>query len=111
MVLEDWQCTVTDTAEIIRTSYEHVYHILPQKLGMKELCARQMPYLSSSDQKAMRIKVSKKCLEHFKNTTDFICRFVIVCETWVHHYTPEDVYKRQHIIFTSLTLILINSFN
>jgi hypothetical protein len=30
-------------------------------------------------------------LEHFnKNKTDFVCRFITMDETWIHHYTPES---------------------
>jgi hypothetical protein len=45
-------------------------------------------------QKGTRMKISEQCLERFdKNKTDFVCRFITVDETWIHHYTPE--FKQQ----------------
>jgi hypothetical protein len=36
------------------------------------------------------MKISEQCLERFnKNKTDFVCRFITMDETWIHHYTPE----------------------
>ena len=63
--MEDQQLRVDDIAEIVGISHEHVYHILTKELGMKKLCARWVPHLLSSDQKAMRTKVSEKRLERF----------------------------------------------
>jgi len=37
------------------------------------------------------MKISEQCLEHFnKNKTDFVCQFITMDETWIHHYTPES---------------------
>jgi hypothetical protein len=37
------------------------------------------------------MNISEQCLERFnKNKTDFVCRFIIMDETWIHHYTPES---------------------
>ena len=37
------------------------------------------------------MKVSEQCLERFnKNKTDFVRLFIIMDETWIHHYTPES---------------------
>jgi len=53
-----------------------------------------VPRLLTADQKRTRMKISEQCLEHFnKNETDFVRRFIIMDETWIHHYTPES--KRQ----------------
>jgi hypothetical protein len=42
------------------------------------------------DQKRTRMKISEQYLESFnKNQTDFVHRFIIMDETWIHHYTPE----------------------
>jgi histone-lysine N-methyltransferase SETMAR len=58
---------------------------------MKKLCARWVPRLLTADQKHTRMKISQQCLEHFnKNKTDFVCQFITIHETWIHHYTPES---------------------
>jgi histone-lysine N-methyltransferase SETMAR len=58
---------------------------------MKKLCARWVPCLLTADQKRTCMKISEHCLEHFnKNKTDFVCQFITMVETWIHHYTPES---------------------
>ena len=43
------------------------------------------------DQKRQRVRDSKNCLNLFnRNPSDFLRRFVIIDETWIHHYTPES---------------------
>jgi hypothetical protein len=37
------------------------------------------------------MKISEQCLEHFnKNKTDFVHQFIMMDETWIHHYTPQS---------------------
>jgi histone-lysine N-methyltransferase SETMAR len=58
---------------------------------MKKLCVRWVPRLLTADQKRTCMKISEQCLERFnKNKTDFVRRFIIMDETWVHHYIPES---------------------
>jgi histone-lysine N-methyltransferase SETMAR len=58
---------------------------------MKKLCARWVLRLLTADQKRTCMKISEQCLEHFnKNKTDFVCQFITMDETWIHHYTPES---------------------
>jgi histone-lysine N-methyltransferase SETMAR len=57
---------------------------------MKQLCAGWVPRLLTVDQKRTCMKISEHCLECFKKIkTDFVCRFITLEETWIHHYTPE----------------------
>jgi hypothetical protein len=72
-------------------SNERVGYILHEELDMKKLCVRWVPHLLTADQKRTRMKISEQCLECFtKNKTDFVCRFITLEETWIHHYTPES---------------------
>ena len=73
MVLDDRQMKVCKISETIGISKERVGYIL-HELDMKKLCARWL-----------------QCLEHFiKNKTDFVCEFITMDETSIHHYTPES---------------------
>jgi len=73
MVLDDQRMKVREIAETIGISKERVGYIL-HELDMKKLCARWL-----------------QCLEHFiKNKTDFVCEFITMDETSIHHYTPES---------------------
>ena len=64
---------------------------------MKKLCARWVPQLLTADQKSKYMKISEQCLERFnKNKTDFMCRFITMDETWIHHYTTESKQQSKH---------------
>jgi len=78
-------------AETVGISKEHVGCILHEELDMKKLCTKWVPWLLTANQKCTRVKISEQCLEHFnENKTDFVCRFLTMGETWIHHYTPES---------------------
>ena len=91
MVLDNRQMKVHEIAETIGISKERVGYILHEELDMKKLCARWMPHLLTADQKRTCMKISEQGLEHFnKNKTDFVCQFITMDKTWIHHYTPES---------------------
>jgi hypothetical protein len=91
MVLDDRRMKVRETAETIGISNECVGYFLHEELDMKKLCIGWVPHLLMADQKCTRTKISEQCLEHFnKNKTDFVCQFITMDETWIHHYIPES---------------------
>ena len=91
MVLDDRRMKVREIVETTGISKEHVGYILHEELDMKKLCTGWVLRLLTADQKCTRMTISEQCLEHFnKNTTDFVCRFITMDETWIHHYTPES---------------------
>jgi histone-lysine N-methyltransferase SETMAR len=91
MVLDDQRIKSREIAETTGISKEPVGYILHEELDMKKLCARWMPRLLTADQKRTRMKISEQCLEHFnKDKTNFVCRFITMDETSIHHYTPES---------------------
>ena len=78
-------------AEAVGISKEHVGCILHEELDMKKLCTKWVPWLLTANQKCTRVKISEQCLEGFnENKTDFVCQFLTMGETWIHHYTPES---------------------
>jgi histone-lysine N-methyltransferase SETMAR len=91
MILGDRRIKVREIAETIGISKERVGYILHEELDMKKLCARWVPPSLTADQKRTRMKISEQCLERLNtNKTDFVGRFIIMDETWIHHYTPES---------------------
>jgi hypothetical protein len=91
MVLDDRQMKVREIVETIGISKECVGYILHKELDMKKLCARWVPRLIIADQNHTYMNISEQCLEHFNNNKiDFVRRFIIMDETWIHHYTPES---------------------
>jgi hypothetical protein len=56
-----------------------------------------VPRLLTADQENTRMKISEQYLERFNKTkTDFVLRFIIMDETWIHHYTPESKQQSKH---------------
>jgi histone-lysine N-methyltransferase SETMAR len=92
IVLDNWQIKVREIAVTIGISKERVRYILHEELDMRKLFARWVPHLITADQIHARMKISEQCLEHFnKNKTVFVCQFITMDETWIHHYdTPES---------------------
>ncbi|KAG5343856.1 RTJK polymerase, partial [Acromyrmex charruanus] len=77
-----------------------VISILHEQLGIKKLSARWVPRLLTVDHKRDRMTISKQCLEMFqRNPDEFLRRFIIVDETWIHYFTPET--KEQSTQLTS----------
>lgn len=90
ILLNDRRLKVREIAETFNVSYERVYNILHQHLGMVKRCARWVPRLLTVDQKLIRKNISTANLALYKrNPSEFLRRFITVDETWVHHYTPE----------------------
>ena len=57
---------------------------------MRKLCARWMPRLLTIDRKRIRMTTWKQNFDYFnRNPKEFLCRFVTMDETWIHHYTPK----------------------
>jgi len=91
MVLDDRRMKVRETAKTICLSKQRVGYILHEELDMKKLCPRWVLHLLTADQKRTCMKISEQCLECFnKNKTNFVHQFIIIDETWIHHYTPES---------------------
>src|SRR5687768_12197365 len=91
IVLEERRVKVREIADIVGISNERVHNILHEHLAMKKLSSvRWVPRLLTTDQKRIRVNISKECLSMFKrNEADYLGRFATVDETWIHHCTPE----------------------
>ena len=57
---------------------------------MRKLTARWVPKSLSDEQMATRASVCSALLKHFRSKDDFLLRLVIVDETWVYYYEPEN---------------------
>ncbi|CAK9820465.1 Histone-lysine N-methyltransferase SETMAR [Anthophora plagiata] len=90
MVLDDRRLKVCELADMIGISKSAVHRILTENLDMRKLCAIWVPRLLTMEQKQRREDVSTECLVKFhSNKAEFLRRFIIMDETWVHHFTPE----------------------
>lgn len=81
----------------IAISKERVYHISRKELATRKFTAR---WVLTLDQKLVRKNIYNDLLERFKwNEKEFLCRFIIVGESWTNHYTTETKQQpRQWIV-------------
>ena len=91
IVLNDPNVKEREIAEIVYISTERVVNILHTHLCMRKLCAKWVPLLLTIDQKRIRVTILEQNLACFNhNPKKFLCQFVTMDETWIHHYTPES---------------------
>ena len=91
IVLNDPKIKVCEIAAIVSISTGHVVNILHPHLCMIKLYARWVPRLFTVDQKHICVTISEEHLAYFNhNPEEFLRRFVMMDETWIHHYTPES---------------------
>ena len=57
---------------------------------MRKLIARWVPKSLSDEQFLTRASVCNVMLKRFRSKDDILLRLVIVDETWVHSYEPEN---------------------
>ena len=91
LVYSDRRIKVEEIANALYFSHGSVSTILHDRLGMHKLTARWVPKSLSDEQMATRASVCSALLKRFRSKEDdFLSRLVIVDETWVHYYEPEN---------------------
>ena len=59
--------------------------------GMRKLCAKWVSREFTIEQKQQQTDNSELCLKLYnRNKPKFMSRYVIMDETWLHHFTPES---------------------
>ena len=67
-----------------------VIKILREKLSMKKLSTRWVPFLLTAENKRNHVTDSMAGLALFRhNPSEFLSRYITVDETWIHFHTPE----------------------
>ena len=90
IVMTDRRVTERFIASTVGISQGRVHYILTEDLEMRKLSARWVPRLLTVDQKHTRRRLSRTNLNLFEeDPANFLKRFVIMDETWVHHFTSE----------------------
>lgn len=91
LVMNDRRLKVDQIAATLGISHGSVETILHEKLGMSKVCARWVPRMLTSVQKADRVDASSELLELCRSDpSDFCSRIVTGDETWLHHWDPES---------------------
>ena len=90
IVFADHKLKLRGIAETLKISEGIAFTIFYESLGMRKLFSKRVPRLLTPDQKQQRIEDSERCLQLFKRgKKDFLCRYVTMDDTWIHHYTPK----------------------
>ena len=80
-----------EIANALHFSHGSVSTTLHDRLGVHKLTARWVPKSLSDKQMATRASIYSALLKRFRSKEDdFVSRLVIVDETWVHYYEPEN---------------------
>ena len=88
--LADRKLKLREIAEL-KISEGCVFPILPENLSMRKLCSKWVLCLLTVDQKQQRVDDSGCCLQLFQcYKKEFLCEYVTMNETWIHHFTPES---------------------
>ena len=88
--MTDRQVTERYNASTVGISQERLHSILTEDLELRKLSARWVPRLLTVDQKHTRRTLSRTNLNLFEeDPANFLKGFVIMDETWVHHFAPE----------------------
>ena len=91
MVMGNRRVTEGYIASAVGISQERVNSILTEDLDTRKLPARWVPRHLTVDQKHTRQNMSYAYLNLLEIYPDkFLLRFVIMEETWVHHFIPES---------------------
>ena len=91
LVMGNRRIKVHQIAEEVGISVGSVETILHEKLGLSKVCARWVPRMLTSVQKADRVEASRELLAYYESDPDGFCsRIVTGDETWLHHWDPES---------------------
>ena len=97
LVMADRRLKVDQIAETLGISHGSIETILHEKLGLSKVCARWVPRMLTSVQKADRMEASSELLGFYKSDpADFCARIVTRDETWIHHWDPESKQESMH---------------
>lgn len=87
----DRRFTVEEIASEVGISIGSTHTIISERLGLRKITARWVPRLLNENQRQVRLEISERLLNRFRQEgEDFLRRIVTCDETWVHHYTPES---------------------
>ncbi|XP_029638087.1 uncharacterized protein LOC115213263 [Octopus sinensis] len=111
MVMQDRQISCRQITEKLGISNERADNIVTKELGFSKVSARWVLCLLTSEQKRTRCTLSTSNLELFEaDEKNFLARFIIMDESWVHHYQPETKGQSKQWKHTSPTPKKARSF-
>ena len=89
-VLANHKLKLLEIAEKLKISEGNVFTILHEHLSMRKMCSKWMLDLLTVNQNQQCVDDSEHCLQLFQCKKRFLCKYVTMVETWIHHFTPES---------------------
>ena len=91
LILANCKLKLHEKAEELKISESSVFTILHEYLSMRKLCSKWVLRLLTVDQKQQCIDDLEHCLQLFQcKKKEFLCKYVTMDETWIHHFTPKS---------------------
>ena len=91
LILANHKLKLRKVADELKVSEDCVFAILYRYLSMRKLYSKWVLHLLTVDQKQQCINNSERCLQLFQhNKKEFLHKYVIMDETWIHHFTQES---------------------
>ncbi len=93
LIWSDQRLTVRKIAEKGHISYGSVQSILTEKFGMRHVCAKLVPRILTSDQKAEHVAIATEMLRQSTKDPTFMSSIVAEDESWVYGYRLYFLYR------------------
>ena len=91
---DDRRYTCTEIAHELDISYESAHSIPTERLKMRKVAARWVPYMLSDSEKHYRVKIARSLLHRYgEEGVEMLQRIVAIDEAWIRSFEPE--LKRQ----------------
>lgn len=91
IVTQNRRSTISEISADLNLSRGTVHRIVKDQLQLSKLCARWVPKLLNSDQKARRVECSRDNLAQLRmeGVDEYWARFITTDETWLPYFVPE----------------------
>ena len=96
LIEEDARYTVQEIEELSGIHSSSVLKILPERLGLRKICARWVPHLLTDEQKRSRVRFASHVREKYdKCDPRRLEEIVTGDETWIYHFPPDSKAKNK----------------
>ena len=96
LIEEDARYTVQEIEELSGIHSSSVLKILRERLGLRKICARCVPYLLTDEKKQSRVRLASQVIEKYdKCDPRRLEEIVTGDETWIYHFQPDSKAKNK----------------
>ena len=96
LIEEDARHTMQKIEELSGIHSSSVLKILRERLGLRKICARWVPYLLTDEQKQSWVRLASQVIEKYdKCDPRHLEEIVTGDETWIYHFQPDSKAKNK----------------